>query len=499
MTEFFLGRGVEQKEFRKMLRSLVGSWLARSFPTVVKGAEKVRGDRSKPRNPYICLFYGEGGMGKSTLSRRLEAIAGGELEGDRRFRNQFQTVRLDWERERQGDSELSVGHDRIEPQAVLKALHRVLVRETQGTFKEFLTVREAIAKANVKVDEAARKVGQEGQGTANAALSKKVLDGGAKVISLILQVSAPGVATKAVESMLPVGLELSAELLHQTRVFVQRSLEPKEVELYENSRKRLAQALGAGLAVVAKKCPVVVFLDTYEIVDRQECDWAMREVMRAAGTRVLWVVTGRANLADDDWRGDDTFLGYRADFSDETLFTKSLAQFSGDEIRQFFEAVVPDQALTEDQAKHIGQFSLGIPFVVQAIANLWRDGVPLEQLLAPVEEDTLGKNPRQALIKKISQRFLIHCRNEPQDLEAVYALAMVRRTKLLGVLEAMLDESDLLGRVESLRSRYSFVLESDGVRLSEKLANFVREYLLGRELERRQYGHLHERAIARLE
>ncbi|MEM9244921.1 MAG: hypothetical protein AAGA67_04150, partial [Cyanobacteria bacterium P01_F01_bin.153] len=377
MAEFFLGRVEEQRRFREMLKALMGSPLARSFPTVLKGIEKVRGSRPKSRDPYICLFYGEGGMGKSTLSRRLERIALGELEGEGKFQKQFLTVRLDWEKERDRETGLQLGHDSIEPETVLSVLCRVLSEETDSKcFKEFLETQKRLRKAEEKVDRALKQQNQTEQ-----TVDKKLVEGGVRAIATFAHRQF-GISDEAAKPYLDGTVGMATELSAQALKLVERSLKAEEVELFRSSWVRLGRALGSGLAKVAERKPVVVFLDTYEIVDRQGCDLAMREVLGAAGDRVLWVLTGRANLADDEWRGGGNFRGYRSDFSDETLFTKSLAQFSGGEIRQFFEAVVPGKELTEDQAQEIGQFSLGIPFVVRAIADLWRDGVKLEELLA---------------------------------------------------------------------------------------------------------------------
>lgn len=294
MADFFLGRGVEQKKFREMGRSLVGSWWSRTFPTVTKTWQRVRGDRP-PNSPQICLFYGEGGMGKTTLSRRLQRIA----ETEKPLAGRVLTVRLDWEAERDRDQGLQVGHDSVEPETVLAVLCRVLAEKTEkGCFKGFWETQKQLRTAEEKVDKALKQ-----QDPTSSGFDKNLVEGGVRTVLTLVQ-KYFGMSDEAAKPYMDFGVKATTELTNQAVRLVERSLKAEERELFKNPRVRLAQALGEGLAKCSARRPVVVFLDTYEIVDRPECDLAVREVMRAAGARVLWVVTGRANLADSGRRGD---------------------------------------------------------------------------------------------------------------------------------------------------------------------------------------------------
>src|SRR5690349_8235437 len=97
-TELFLGRVDEQQRFRSLLDTMLGprrwySFLSRSAPP--------------PEWSYIVLTYGVGGIGKSTLSRRLRDIANG-LPPDQRYHRKFKVLWLDWELGRERDPRLAV-------------------------------------------------------------------------------------------------------------------------------------------------------------------------------------------------------------------------------------------------------------------------------------------------------------------------------------------------------------------------------------------------------
>jgi tetratricopeptide (TPR) repeat protein len=489
--DIFLARTEEQKKFREILHELIGSRLARSMPTFTKLAKRLRSEpEPEPTEPFICLFYGEGGMGKTTLSRHLDEKI---VQRESPFKGRIASVRLDWETESDKFTGLQVGHDRIEPETILETLCSKLKDETEARcFGEYDKTRKAIREAEKQIDAALKK-----QDPANPELSKKLIDGGSRAIAAIVQHHLPIADAKQTQPHIAMGIEVTAELASQARSFVARSLKPEQVELYEQPSQKLAKALGAGIAKLAARKPLVIFLDTYEIVDRPECDAIVRAVMGEAGARVVWVVTGRANLADSGQRGDRYVRGYSSEFKEDRLYAKSLAGFGRETILEFFWRSVPDKPLTEDQAEQVDRFSLGIPFVVNEVAAMWRQGVAFETIVAPVEK-AIGEDAHLKVIAKASERFLMHCLSDEADLAAVNALAMMRRPSS-ELFAAMVDSADVVARVQTLRSRYSFILESGGLRLSEKLAGFVREYLRGNELRRNQCRALNERAVMWLE
>ena len=509
MPEIFLGRTEEQERFRQVLRRLQPGWLQRQLPTLSKPFAKPLAklsptlmkpfakplaklpqepDQETGNLPFILLFHGEGGMGKTTLIQRLRQI----VDQETAFRDQFQVLFLDWERQRdQPLSKLNVGHDYIEPETVLQGLYQGLVKAGWGAFFEGYRQREQeIQRVEEKMEKVLRS-------RPHPDLPNEVASSGARGLAWLirragLDVSAPDMET---------ALKVSAETLHQTRQFVQKALTPKEFDIYAQPQERLAEALGQGLAKLSQRQPLVLFLDTFEIVDRPDCDYTLRTAIRGSGPRVLWAIAGRANLADSGRRGSAYFRGYNADFPDSCLYARALSEFSLSDIQTYFQAIVPERPITAAQSQALARFSLGIPFVLREAAAMWRDGAEMDTIVAPMDVELGQLAAHQQVINKSSERFLVHCfsaQEQEQDLQAIYALALLHRPHV-ALLQAMLDCEDLDARLRSLRQRYSFIWVEQ-LQLAEKLTRFIRDYLLP-DLRRTAplVQQIVERAIAWLE
>ncbi|NEQ62388.1 MAG: AAA family ATPase, partial [Moorea sp. SIO4A1] len=228
MNDIFLGRDEQQERFRNVLNSLV--------PTASTSEE----------DPKIFLLHGFGGMGKTTLLQRLYNIS---REGE--FQNCFNTLYLDWEKEREHYIGLQVDHDAIQPVTILEAIYQKLLKqeEWKGYFEEYSDNQSLLKTAIEKIKQA-----EEEQERIN-------------------------------QPVLP-------------------DLTTDESEVYKNSDEWLAEALGAGIAEIAAKKPFIIFFDTYELVDRIQCDSVLRKVMTHGGGQVVWVIAGRSNLADNIWRNE---------------------------------------------------------------------------------------------------------------------------------------------------------------------------------------------------
>ncbi|NJN55514.1 MAG: ATP-binding protein [Anaerolineae bacterium] len=118
----FLGRVEEQKQFRAALNELLSS-------------------HEKVGDPYICLLYGDGGTGKTSLARRFTEIALTESP----FAEQFQCLWVDWNDESKKSASLQVGRNNIQPDAVFRAIYLTAIRHKWG--RQFVTYRKAIEQS----------------------------------------------------------------------------------------------------------------------------------------------------------------------------------------------------------------------------------------------------------------------------------------------------------------------------------------------------------------
>jgi tetratricopeptide (TPR) repeat protein len=474
MTNLFLGRTEEQQQFRRVLKSFQPGGMQRYFPTIVKFL--TRSEPEERNFPFVLLFYGEGGMGKTSLIDRLRWIVGHE----KAFMGKFNLLFLDWEVRKNNNPDLRVGHDYIEPEAVLADIHKQMVDAGWGSY--FNDYR-SLVKQLKDID---RKVDREVKSPPDKDAYPEVRKLGAKTIAWMIRTKATleagpaglaATSSPALEPALETTIKVGTELVDQTKQLLQKVLTPAEYQIYAQPQERLAEALGKGIAELAKRKPLVMLFDTYEIVDRPECDYTLRTVIRCGGKQVVWGIAGRANLADSVRRGNVYFRGYQSDFS-QGMIASAMSEFSLEEIQQYFSEVAPERPITQAQARALAQFSLGIPFVINQAAAMWREGKPLEEIVAPVPVQ-LGRTAREQVVKAVIDRFLMHCfgaREQERDLQAVYAMAMMRRPDV-ELLREMLAVNDLDSELQSLWQRYSFIWV-DEWRLDEKLAAFLREYLL---------------------
>lgn len=266
MAEIFLGREQEKEKFTKVLSSLIS-------------LDSNSGDNV---SPYIFLFYGTGGIGKTTLLRKLEFISIKSPE----FQGKVNTIFLDWEEKRDRDSNLQVGKGNIEATTVLEAIYQSFVEKGwEKHFSNYQNKKKSWDRAKNKV---------------TTALESRVED-------------------EKVQEFRPLGTDGIAQLLRGSQgnleeeefedafQFVNDCLSENEEELdvFRQPEIELADNLGTGITNLAKEKPLIIFFDTYEIIDRPECDYILRDAIKSIRGRVVWVIGSRTNLADSGWRNPE--------------------------------------------------------------------------------------------------------------------------------------------------------------------------------------------------
>ncbi|MGK7900241.1 MAG: tetratricopeptide repeat protein [Hormoscilla sp.] len=439
----FLGRLQEQEKLAGVLESLEPQ----------QGGDNL---------PHIFLFSGVGGMGKTQLLRRLQ-----QNSSKHPFEGKFQTLFLDWEVERDRYIGLQVGHDNIQPHTTLEVIYQRLVGEgSNEDFQEYRQQQDLWNEAKRKIEEALQP--------------KPELHGERDSLNSLGRLGAEGII-KLLRQGQPEDPE-ALETFNLALQFVQSRLTEAELEVYQQSERCLAWALGRGIAQLSQKKPLLLFFDTYEVADSPDCDYTLREVIKHSGSRTVWLIAGRANLADSSRSGKVYFRGYRQDFPEERLFAKELSEFNRDNIITYFKQFVPERPLKEKDAEEIAKFSLGIPFVVNKAASMWREGVNLEVIAHPLPKvsDPQKKTPYQRVVDEICERFLVHClqdKEDKKDLLAVYAMGMMRRWDE-GLLQAVLEVTDVQGRVQELYERYPSVILPERLELNNKFDYFLKQYLL---------------------
>lgn len=113
-----------------------------------------------------------------------------------------------------------------------------------------------------------------------------------------------------------------------------QNLSQSSSTFYLNPSEQFARALGKGFQRIATDKPLIVVLDTYEIVDT--ADRYVRLIMHGAGVRLLWVIAGRNDLVNDRIYGSSYFKGYPDDFP-ETLVSYDMRRLAEADVKAYFD------------------------------------------------------------------------------------------------------------------------------------------------------------------
>lgn len=484
----FIGRVEEQNRFRESLKTIL-----RESSAVAKIKDWIA-EKDPARLPFIFLLDGEGGMGKTRLAQRLCDIAVREAG----FKGRFRSVWLDWEKRKELDYRLAM-RDSVSPETVFEHIYAVFRDEGfGGKFNPYERALKQREVAEAKVAQVLDKV----EGGDRYTVLREF--GGKGLAWLVRSGMVSGVPipipqepmAKAFEAIVGGGAEGLARAREVATTLVRSTLtEPDEFNLFTLPNETLARRLAECMRASAARQPIVFILDTYEIADRADA-W-LRVVVKTAGPRVLWIVSGRDNLADSRKFGQVYFIGYRADFSSENLRVFPLGEFSLEDVTAYFADRVPGRPLDPKDTEAIHRATLGIPLAVREAAAIWMAGKSLEDIVGEIPP----RAPRKHIVQVMTERFLMHCfadADHPDDRSWLYALALAYRSNL-DLIGAMFQSEDLEYDLSDLERRHSFVFVGE-MKLHDAVTAFLREYLL-QEVRRKSkiVRGINERAVAYLQ
>ncbi len=214
MNSTFVGRKIEITEFQKKLESFIYQ-------------------HSNITNHSIVLIHGFGGIGKSTLLKKLKDIV--ENSQGQPFKDYFDILELDWEnQERQ---------DLINPVMVLKIIYEALIKNEERK-QYFHGYTEVI------------KIWESRQKKYNNAEEKQ----------------------------------------EQTGKFVEPELTDEEKNHYGDLEDELVECLADGINDLSQKKPLLIFFDTYEVLNDIDVNLAIQKVIKKSGNKVIWIIAGRNDL-----------------------------------------------------------------------------------------------------------------------------------------------------------------------------------------------------------
>ncbi|MCO5199920.1 MAG: FUSC family protein, partial [Anaerolineae bacterium] len=467
----FLGRVQQQNAFRAAMREVLDPY-------------------NDNDNPYVILLYGDGGMGKTTLSKRLRDIVRWEAP----FEGEFELLWIDWEEERRLNPHLQGGRENITPETVFDTIHTAAIRQKWGRhFKAYQRIVDQRAEAE---HAAAQALAGDWAGETSALRSLSA-DAVGKLVRNFSQVPIGDTGEKWVAAAADVGLKLTTEQARKLSEVLQTRLKsrlkPEQFNIYLQPQAQLASALADGLGKIAQRRRLLLVLDTYEIVDY--ADHWLRKVIADAGSRIVWLISGRDNLAKSRSYGTDYFLGYEAQFAPR-LLAYDLPELALADLQAYFAAMVPDRPLSDEEAQMVNQATRGIPLALRVAAEMWAKGTDAADIVG----DTSRRLPARDIVGEMTGRYLLHVVKE-DDRQALYALALAQGNQR--ILRAMLTPDDApafdwLARVEMLQRAYASV-HLEEMRLHDEPALYLRALLRRAEQrERPQVRQLYQRAVAAL-
>ncbi|MCD4737740.1 MAG: hypothetical protein K8R89_00575, partial [Anaerolineae bacterium] len=332
-TSIFIGRITEQRQFQAALQGLLAHhrrW--REVAAEVGSAfdpEAAPGDDSYAR---VFLPYGIGGIGKTWLTRRCLALAE-EYASDPAILTLY--------------DDLSLGPPVQAPAHLLERLYNLLVEAGYGEeLAPYLRARAGAPKVAARVSrykdgnrerwndlvETASALTARGAQAVSTAHGFPLGDTGAALIK-----TATAETTHAGAAVLAKAHDLLVERMQQ-----EGKLTSDEAQLFRDPEAAQAAQLARGLQQVARQRPLVIALDTLEVVVSLERFLRDSLVLPTANAPLLWLLSGRYNLADErvvEVSGQRcTHKGYRDLLGRNPPVAWDMTVFGDNDVREYLEA-----------------------------------------------------------------------------------------------------------------------------------------------------------------
>ena len=470
VDEVFVGRRDEQARFAVLLTELTASKRAGS-----KGWRRRRPSGEDPAaasRSRVVLVHGLGGSGKSRLLSQFRDMAQGRTPGSPVSPGQIRTVWLDWEDEQRyqpGSYAAAEGPSLV---TVLDAVQKAVIaafagdaRAMERAGQAFDDYRLGAARMPEYADRFADLLAQSRQSGSpftsgdTAALAKL----GA---SLALTAGGhPGGVLGLTSGQLAASATAAGHLSEAAARAVTGKkageVSPEEYDLVTDPARELTRRTAAAICTVAGRVPLVVLLDTGEVIGDRAWGW-LRRVMTRTGPRVAWVVGARFET-EAEAGVDSPVARFVRDIGDEHLMLMSPTRFDDAMIRAYLEGRPDARSYTDTQIDMIARFTRGLPLAVSLTATLLEQGQAIEDVCREMDNAHPG-----SVVSQLARRYLVHAEQQ------AYPELDPRRddvTKILGLalafgdlrsdpdlLAALWKVEDPLAAFRDLARRHDFVL-----------------------------------------
>lgn len=467
----FIGRIQEQRQFLVVLQGLLNHhqhW--------IEAADRLGFDFDPQQAPTdesyasIFLLHGIGGIGKSWLTRHCLTLAR-EMPVEPPILTLY--------------DDLSIGTPVLEPAHLLDRLHDNLVRA--GYEPLVAGYRQAKADLPALVDRISRYQFE----------NREQWDRMLEVAAGLIARSQPEVGYHAFNQTSLAHTHASgAEILGHDGPTLAKAYDlllekmqdegkitPAEAALFRNPPAAQAIHLVDALYRIAIERPVLVSLDNLEIAVPLEPFIRDCLVLPCDRPPIIWMLTGRYNLADErlvELNGEQQiYKGYRDLLGHNPPVVWDMSIFGDADLRDYLEIEAErrrvDLLIDDELIEAIKATSSGVPLVVEMVSDALF-AMSRETFLSDFALDERGLLPKDRL-DSITERFLRYCLTNTDDLERVQALAMLLKGADEAALEAVWSlppDRSARQMIAGLRSRYAFV-RADG--LHDAVYDFVRRQL----------------------
>jgi tetratricopeptide (TPR) repeat protein len=501
--QIFIGRERELADFARVLQE----WCQRKSRQQ-KSEQLIPATGPSPQQKLeglLVLLYGHGGYGKTTLLKRYHAVAcqlqqkASRLDALVPGRAAHQKVSklnvgeiIDWEFAVGEYRGLFHASARQEPDAVpyFHLLSRRLAEALQKRPDEFRLYQQAIQnvedahrQTQRALEELKASKGYEALGSISGEVALQAIRLVAPRVGQVLDATHLDDQVKAV---IGTGARIGAEQIKHIYDRLHAKLGTKLDDSLDPALC-LGLALGADLRDFARKVPILLFFDTYEVT--AEGDRLLRIVMAGAGPQVGWVLAGRDDLYADPLRGIGPVYNYRDVTTTGLVLHVNFSErgtgaFGIDDIDQYFARLCeqprepePLPAITLAEASQILHATLGVPLAVQIAAGIYKETAQVSAILEAAEGSR-----QHDLVGAMVRRYLVHVGDDPTERAKLYGLALARRADqtdaiaaALGLTPAQAASGDYHRELIRLHRRYSFIFtEKDQPALHQEVRHFLR-------------------------
>lgn len=474
----FVGREAEQERFEAFVREL----LEAGGPRWARRSARRSAETGPPTgSPRVLLVLGPGGSGKSSLLRQFRAMAA----------TRARTAWLDWS---QIMGPGSGPHSGLAEPGLVKVLGAVLwaitsafvddEEFTQGRvayeFRDYRGGADRMPEYVARVREVVERAGQPGSPCTSsdaATLVSKVESAGLAAVWRRQETGGSGR-----EKVPPAAGPLSAVIVEAVAKRPPAGLPPQEYALVSDPALELTRRFAAAVSDLARRRPLVIFLDAGEMLSDRAWEW-LRLVMTRTAPRVAWVVAARA--AEDAADDAESRIARLAGSFGDGLMTLSPTPFDGAAISAYLKSRPTGRDCASQEIEAITRSTGGLPLAASLTATLLDDGATVAEACAGAGDDCPG-----TATARLIRRYLAHARarlaqgdypaDDPRrdDAARIVALALANgRPGDTDLLAALWGDSHPRDVFDDLASRHDFVL-TDSLRLHDDVRDALRDELL---------------------